>query len=198
MFKKSITEEEIQKLKPLQFKGKIHLITDDSQILEATKILSMHSEIGFDTETKPNFKKNSRKNLVALLQLSTQTDAFLFRLHYLSNFEPIFDILSNPDILKVGVAINGDFKELHKLQNFNPVNFLELQRYIKNFEIENISLKKMAAIVLGGKVSKRQQRSNWEANDLSQSQLLYAATDAWVSLMIYKKLKQIEDSQRTV
>ncbi len=188
MFQKSITNEEINELDLLQFKGKIHVITSDSQIKEAVEILRKQSEIGFDTETKPCFVKKKR-NLVALLQLSTDTDAFLFRLHYLHNFKEIFEILSNTDILKVGVAINGDFRELNQLEKLNPSNFLELQKYIKKFEIENISLKKMAAIVLGGKVSKRQQRSNWEAQTLSQAQQIYAATDAWASLKIYQKLK---------
>lgn len=188
MFKSKITEEEIKKLEPLQFDGPIHLITEDSQVAEAVAILKKSDIIGFDTETKPTYKKN-QFNSVALLQLSTETEAFLFRLQYLKAFEHVFSLLSDPDIVKVGVAVDGDLSDLLKLKKFRATNFVELQSYVKNFKIENISLKKLGAIVLNGKISKRQQRSNWELGKLSEAQLRYAATDAWASLLIYKKLK---------
>lgn len=191
MFKKSISDQEINELPPIKFEGNIHLIERDNQIAEAVEELKKHSVIGFDTETKPNYKKGHR-NKVALLQLSTEKDAYLFRLHYLTNLSPIYSILSDDKIIKVGVAVNGDFKELNSLKKFEPKNFIELQKYVKNFNIENIGLKKMTAIILNGKISKRQQRSNWQANPLSKAQLVYAATDAWASLMIYKKLKELE------
>lgn len=187
MFRSTITDDEIKELNPLQFEGPIHIITQDDQIPAAVSILSKNKYIGFDTETKPSFKKN-QMNKVALLQLSTETEAFLFRLHHLTDFDSLFSLLSNPKIAKIGVAVNGDLKDLLDLKKFRVSNFIELQSYVKNFKIENISLKKMSAIVLNGKVSKRQQRSNWEASTLKESQLRYAATDAWASLMIYKKL----------
>ena len=189
MYQRIITDEEIAQLEPLQFDGRIHIITSDKQVPAAVKFLQTQKVIGFDTESKPTFKKRQH-NKVALLQLATLDTAFLFRLHYLTDYRSIFSILSDPSIMKVGVAVNGDFKELKRLENFTPANFLELQKYIKNFEIENISLKKMAAIVLRGKVSKRQQRSNWESPILSEAQLRYAATDAWVSLKIYCELQK--------
>ena len=199
MFRRSITDKEISELPRLKFEGKVHLITKDEQVYDAVEELKRHQIIGFDTETRPSFRKGQRHK-VALLQLSTETDAYLFRLHYLSEYQPVFDILSDPDIIKVGVAVNGDFKELKRLHDFEPQNFVELQRYVKEFKIENIGLKKMAAIVLGGRISKRQQRSDWEANPLSEAQINYAATDAWVSLMIYKKLlkneKKIKNKSR--
>ncbi len=199
MFRRSITDKEISELPRLKFEGKVHLITNDEQVLSAVEELRQNKILGFDTETRPVYKKGKR-NKVALLQLATETDAYLFRLHFLTEYKPIFDILSDPDIVKVGVAVNGDFKELKRLYDFEPKNFVELQRYVKDFKIENIGLKKMAAIVLGGRVSKRQQRSDWEANPLSEAQINYAATDAWVSLMIYKKLlkneKKIKNKSR--
>jgi len=125
MFKKSITKEEVNELELLQFKGKIHMITSDNQIPAAVEILQKETEIGFDTETRPSFVKKKR-NLVSLLQLSSDTDTFLFRLHYLNDFKEIFKILSDPKIAKIGVAINGDFKELNQLEKLNPSNFIEL------------------------------------------------------------------------
>jgi len=188
MFRSKITDDEIKELPKLQFEGPIYIIEKDSQINDAVNILKKQKCIGFDTETKPSFNKN-QINKVSLLQLSTENEAFLFRLHYITDFKPVFSLLETPGITKIGVAISGDFKDLYKLQNFDASNFIELQKYVKNFEIENISLKKMSAIVLNGRVSKRQQRSNWDREILSEAQKRYAATDAWASLMIYKKLK---------
>ena len=188
MFKSTISKEEINELQPLKFEGPIQIISKDIQIEKAVSILSKNRCIGFDTETKPAFKKH-QTNKVALLQLSTETEAFIFRLHYLKKFEQIFSLLSNPQIIKIGVAVNDDLKDLLAIQKFEVSNFIELQSYVKSFNIENISLKKLSAIVLNGRVSKGQQRSNWEAKLLSEAQQRYAATDAWASLMIYKKLE---------
>ena len=188
MFKSTITVEEINELQPLKFEGPIQIITRKHQVQKAISILQKSKCIGFDTETKPAFKKN-QTNKVALLQLSTEKEAFLFRLHYLTEFEQLFSLLSNPEIIKIGVAVSDDLKDLIALRKFKVTNFIELQSYVKSFNIENISLKKLCAIVLDGRVSKRQQRSNWEAKVLSEAQQRYAATDAWASLMIYKKLE---------
>ncbi len=188
MYQSKITEDEIKKLPSLKFEGPINLITSNYQVEQAVKELNKYECLGFDTETKPNFIKN-RKNKVSLLQLSTEKEAFLFRLHYLTSYKLIFSLLANPNIKKIGVAISGDLKELKELSNFNPSGFIELQSYVKKFKIENIGLKKLGAIVLKGKISKRQQRSNWDLKTLSEAQLRYAATDAWASLMIYKKLR---------
>ncbi len=188
MYKASISNEEIQTLDLLQFEGQIYIISEDKQINAAIEKLKRHRILGFDTETKPNYVKK-RKNKVALLQIATNDEVYIFRLQYLTNYTPLFELLSDPNIIKVGVAVDGDLKELLNLKKFRPANFIELQSYIKNFNIENFSLKKMAAIVLNVKISKRQQRSDWEAIDLSEAQLIYAATDAWASLLIYQKLK---------
>ncbi len=188
MFKTKISKDEVKKLERLKFDGKIHIITKNDELPPIIEKLSQYKQLGFDTETKPVYRKKGKRD-VSLLQIATEKEAFLFRLNFLSYYNIIFSILSNPEILKIGVAINGDLKDLKKLKDFNPSNFLELQKYVKNFNIKNISLRKMGAIVLNGKISKRQQRSNWEAPVLTKAQLRYAATDAWASLMIYKKLK---------
>lgn len=187
MYQKIITKEEIENLPLLQFEGNIEIIEKDNDIERAVSILKQSKIIGFDTETKPNFVKKS-SNKVALLQLSTLENAFIFRLHYLKKFDLLYSLLSDPNIMKIGVAISGDFKELQQLKKFKPSNFIDLQSYVKKFEIENISLKKMAAIVLGRKISKKQQRSNWAAEELTKAQIIYAATDAWVTLLIFEEL----------
>ena len=188
MFKNKITKEELPEYKIHHFKGEIFVVKNMNDAQKATDILKKQDIIGFDTETRPSFKKG-RINQVALLQLSTSDQAFLFRLKHISLPLSVLEILSNESIIKVGAAIRDDLKVLKKIKNFEPQGFIDLQTYVKKFEIESFSLRKLSAIVLGYRISKSQQLSNWDAPRYSRGQKVYAATDAWVSLEIFKKLK---------
>jgi ribonuclease D len=143
--------------------------------------------LGFDTETKPSFKKG-RKNKVSLIQLADDKNAFLIRINKIGIPEKITEILSDPGIVKCGVAIHDDIKVLSGIRKFNPAGFVDLQPFVKNYGIDSSGLKKLAAIVLGFRISKRMQVTDWESDVLSEAQLVYAATDAWVCYQIYKKL----------
>ena len=187
-FQKTITKEEINDLPLEAFEGEIVIIDSDQGLKEAVEYLKQFPVLGFDTETKPSFTKGN-VNSVALLQLSSFEKSFLFRLNRIGLPFPIIDLLSDPEIIKVGAAIKDDIKGLQDINDFDGNSFLELQQYVSSFGIENFSLKKLAAIVLKIRISKRQQVSNWEAVELSVGQLRYAATDAWVSLEIYNALK---------
>lgn len=187
-FQKSISKEEINELPLEAFEGEIVIIDSDEGLNEAVEYLKQFPVLGFDTETKPSFTKGN-VNPVALLQLSSFEKSFLFRLNRIGLPFPIIDLLSDPEIIKVGAAIKDDIRGLQDINDFDGNSFLELQQYVSSFGIENFSLKKLAAIVLKIRISKRQQVSNWEAVELSVGQLRYAATDAWVSLEIYNALK---------
>ncbi|RXQ96122.1 3'-5' exonuclease domain-containing protein 2 [Ancylomarina salipaludis] len=187
-FQKSITKEEINELPLEAFEGEIVIIDSEEGLEEAVEYLKQFPVLGFDTETKPSFTKGN-VNPVALLQLSSFEKSFLFRLNRIGLPFPLIDLLSDPEIIKVGAAIKDDIRGLQDIKDFDGNSFLELQQYVSSFGIENYSLKKLAAIVLKIRISKRQQVSNWEAAELSLGQLRYAATDAWVSLEIYNALR---------
>ncbi|MCY1634221.1 3'-5' exonuclease [Marinifilum sp. D737] len=190
-FQKSITSEEANKMPLKAFEGDIILVDEYKDLYEAVQYLKKYSILGFDTETRPSFKKG-KVNDVALLQLAANSKTFLFRINKIGLPEEIIDLLNNPNIVKVGAAIKDDIRGLQKLNDFDANGFLELQDYVSNFGIESFSLKKLSAIVLNFRISKRQQVSNWEAETLSPGQLRYAATDAWVSLKIFERLKATE------
>ncbi len=187
LYKAKISKEEVNKLDLNYFKGKIYLIDKHKQVPQACAHLQQFKILGFDTETKPTFKKNSF-NKVALLQLATPTEAFLFRLNKIGLPQAILKILSNEKIIKTGVAIKDDIKQLNQRKIFTPAGFVELQELVNQFGIEDAGLRKLTANILGFRISKSQQISNWENQKLTKSQLTYAATDAWVGCMIYKKL----------
>lgn len=173
--------------KVVSFPGKIHLITSDEALQAVASELLHAKELGFDTETRPSFKKGVVYK-VALLQLSTETDAYIIRLHYVSQFQAIKNLFENPEIVKVGVAIKDDLKLLQKIFSFQPQNFIELQGLAKTKGLKNLGLKGMTEEVLGGTITKGPKTTNWEAKNLDDRQLMYAATDAWIGLKLYQKL----------
>jgi len=189
MYKPSITAEEINNLPVKSFEGEIIMIDNHTSLKVAIKFLNSQTILGFDTETKPSFKKGKQNsNSVALLQLSTSDKAFLFRLNIIGLPDSLISILENSRILKIGAAIHDDIRIMRKIKPFEPSGFIDIQQYIKNFGIENSGLKKLAAIILRIKISKSQQLSNWENQTLTDRQQLYAATDAWVCGEIFRKV----------
>lgn len=184
-YKEVITKEELYELPLKHFEGEIVLVNNESEVADAVKYLSQFPYLGFDTETRPSFKKGQIYK-VALLQLSTNDKAFIFRLSHFDLTKPLLRLLANPGIIKAGAAIRDDIKALQANSNFKAAGFVELQDEAQKLGITNFSLKKMAGIVLGIKISKAQQLSNWEAPELTEQQLLYAATDAWISYKIYE------------
>lgn len=184
-YKEAITKEELYELPLKHFEGEIVLVNNEDDVEDAVKYLNQFPFLGFDTETRPSFKKGQIYK-VALLQLSTNDKAFIFRLSHFDLTKPLLSLLANPGIIKAGAAIRDDIKALQANRNFKAAGFVELQDEAQNLGITNFSLKKMAGIVLGIKISKAQQLSNWEATELTEQQLLYAATDAWISYKIYE------------
>lgn len=171
----------------LSFPGKIHLITTDAQVKALEKDFTGVTALGFDTETKPSFKKGE-SHKVALLQISTENEAYLIRLHYISQFQIFKNLFENPDILKVGLAIKEDLKQLQKIFQFTPKNFVDLQNLAKAKGLKNFGLKGMTEEVLEATITKGPKTTNWEAKELTDKQMMYAATDAWIGLMLYQKL----------
>lgn len=188
-YKEEISKEELSQLPLQHFDGEIIVVDRKRDIKKAVNYLTGFDYLGFDTETRPSFKKG-QVNKVALLQLSTNEKAFLFRLNNYDLSNQLLDLLSNNKIKKAGAAIRDDIKALQANHFFEPGGFVELQDEAQKLGIQNFSLKKMSGIVLGFKISKAQQLSNWEAPDLTEAQRLYAATDAWISFKIYEKFIQ--------
>lgn len=185
-----ITKEEISLLPLEEFKGRIITLLTEKEADKAVAYLSKYSMIGFDTETRPSFKKGQRYK-VSLIQLSTDDTCFLFRLNYMGFPKSLEQLLGHTGILKVGLSLQDDFGAMRKRIEIEPQNFLDLQAYVKQFGIEEASLQKIYAILFRKKISKGQRLSNWEADVLSSSQQKYAALDAWACLQIYKQLNNL-------
>lgn len=182
-----ISNEEIQSLPAGQFGGRIVVVDDEQGLKEACQYLASQPVIGFDTETRPSFRAGE-SHLVALLQLSGADRCYLFRLCCMRFDKQVIKILEDKKILKIGADIRGDIRALHKLRRFRPEGFVDLQSIVWQWDIDEKSVRKMAAIVLGIRISKAQRLSNWEALSLTAAQQSYAATDAWACLEIFHRL----------
>ena len=186
-FVASISNEEVAALDAVQFDGEIVVVDSAATLADACRYLAGQSLIGFDTETRPSFTAGVT-NKVALLQLFGGEKCFLVRLNRVGLSRDVVALLQNPAIAKIGAAVSNDILSLNALRRFKARGFIDLQTLVGDYGIEDKSLRKISGIVLGKKVAKAQRLSNWEAKILTPQQQMYAATDAWVCVEIYKRL----------
>jgi len=188
-----INKNWISKYPIVKFSGRIVVVLNAQEADKAVSFLLSQPLLGIDTETRPSFKKGKQNN-VALLQVSTPEVCFLFRLNITGMTDSIIRLLENKDVVKVGVSLNDDLRLLHKNWEFEPGSFIDLQNCINNIGIEDKSLQKLYANLFHKRITKGQQLSNWEADILTESQKLYAATDAWACINIYKEFKRLSET----
>ena len=183
----------IADLPVVAFEGRIIVILTAGETERAVRYLLTHPLLGIDTETKPSFKKGHQFT-VSLLQVSTPDTCFLFRLNHTGLTPALQRLLEDESVVKVGLSLHDDINSLHRLGDFKPGGFVDIQNLVGPMGIEDLSLQKLYANLFGQKISKRQQLSNWEADILNDKQKVYAATDAWACINIYEELVRLKES----
>lgn len=188
MYQPTISTDQLDTCPLCHFPGRILVVDSPETLLEAERILSGATLLGYDTETRPSFEKGIRHPL-SLIQISTADTALLFRVRLQPLSDPLCRLLSSPDVLKIGAALRDDLRSMRRVADLLPAGFLDLQTLVPHWGIQELSVKKMAAIVLGRKISKAQRLTNWDADPLTPAQQDYAALDAWVCREIYLRLR---------
>ncbi len=191
--KDTITKPELAQMPQAHFTGNIYTIGTQTEIKKVFKALKHYKVVGIDTETRPSFAKG-KMNKVALLQIAADNVCWLIRLNMTGMTDEIKDFFEDAGIKKIGISLKDDFRQLGNYMKFEPQSCIELQQYVENFGIQDKSLQKIFGILFDEKISKRQRLTNWESEELTESQKTYAATDAWACLKIYERLKEIESS----
>lgn len=186
--KTKISNDELNGLPLGAFTGEVVVIARRSQMAAAVHEWKTCPIIGFDTETKPVFVKGQR-NKVSLMQIALPKKVFLVRMQHTGIPDELVDFLQDGTIQKIGVGIRDDIKALQVLRRFKPAGFVELTDLTKRAGLEVESVKKLTGLVLGFRISKSAQTSNWEADHLDEKQISYAATDAWACLAVYQALQ---------
>lgn len=172
----------------LSFGGRIWVIDSAAKCTAALSTLSKCQAVGFDTETRPSFTRGERHS-VALIQISSDNECFLFRLNCLGGMPgELKDFLENPNIIKIGLSLRDDFGAINRVCDAHPAGFIDIQALVPRYGIGELSLSKIYGIVFGQRISKSQRLTNWEASELSESQQQYAAIDAWACLNLWRKL----------
>jgi ribonuclease D len=185
-----MTPEEINALPMASYQGPIHLIGRPDQVPEAVRALRCEKLLGFDTETRPAFRKGESYP-PALLQLAGSHDVWLFQLQPMGLPRELAGILSDPTIVKAGVSIAQDLKKLRELTDFSPAGFVDLGGRARQAGLQHHGLRGLASVLLGCRISKGAQLTNWARPDLPGPALRYAATDAWIGRRIHEAIESI-------
>lgn len=183
----NITQEEINALPLRAFKGKVNVISSPEAVPAAFEEIYKSKVAGFDTETRPSFKKGQVFK-VALMQIAIPGIVYLIRLQHTGLTDDIVRFLEDENIVKAGVGIRDDILALQRMRKFHQKGFVDLSPLAKEAGLQVESVKKLAGLLLGFRISKSAQTSNWEAETLTKKQIEYAATDAWVCLELSQKL----------
>lgn len=184
----------IPQLPRYAFEGRIVVVQSEDEANRAVRALRAAPMIGMDTETRPAFKRGEMHK-VALLQMATEDICFLFRLNQIGLPEALVELLSDKDVLKLGLSLHDDFTMLRRRNSqVKPAGYIDLQDYVKGMGIEDLSLQKLYANVFGRRISKSARLSNWEADVLTDAQKVYAATDAVTCIQLYKELKTLKEN----
>lgn len=183
---RKISKAEINELPLIFWDGPIKVLNTEDEMVTAVSQLEAESHLGFDTETRPTFKKGDYYP-PALIQLATQQCVYLFRICLIGTLDPLLPLLESETILKTGVGIKEDVRELNKMQSFASAGFVEVADLTVKLGYENRGLRALAGLLMKGRISKAAQVSNWARQELDAKQVRYAATDAWVSRELYRR-----------
>lgn len=185
-----MTSEEINVLPLVRYEGPITLIRTQGELFQALPALRSEPILGFDTETRPTFRKG-RVNRPSLIQLATANQVYLVQLSWLPFGRELASIFSSPRQLKVGVGIDEDMRELARIFPFTPAGHIDLGSIARRHELWSQGLRPLSANFFGERISKGPQCSNWSLRNLTQRQLVYAATDAWIGRRLFLRMREL-------
>lgn len=188
---RAFPKEEINALPLRRYEGPVHVVRTLKQRDAAIKVLSNEPLLGFDTETRPVFKKGRKPNPPSLIQLAGEQDVYVFQINLLPMDNGLLDLLSSRQVIKTGVSVHDDIVGLNKLAKFKAANFIDLGEISQKHQMQTHGLRNLAANLLGFRISKSAQCSNWAKENLTKQQVTYAATDAWVSREIYLAMHEL-------
>lgn len=143
--------------------------------------------VGFDTESKPTFRKGQASDGPHVVQFSTLETGYIFQLQHPENHDLICQILHSEQIVKAGFGLQSDRSHLLRKFGVTPCSLLDIDKvYRKLGYRRQLGVKAAVAVQFNQRFqkSKKLSTSNWSLNKLSPGQLLYAANDAYAALKV--------------
>lgn len=187
-----LTKSDINLLPLKKYEGRVEIVDCDERLLAAIPALRRERLLGFDIEVRPTFRSGDHFT-PALAQLAARDAVFLVQLKKVRDLAPLGELFADNRVTKAGVAVAGDITHLHELMPFAAAGFVELGKLAGRKGIRANGIRTLAAHVLGVRISKGAQCSNWERPQLAPAQVAYAATDAWICREIYLALEKLPD-----
>ncbi|MBQ0785296.1 MAG: 3'-5' exonuclease domain-containing protein 2 [Amphritea sp.] len=154
--------------------------------------------VGFDTESKPVFRKEQKSDGPHVVQLCTADTAYIFQLHDKEAYPVISQVLEAKQVVKVGFGLQSDRSQIRRKFGVEIKGVLDLDTVYRKLEYRRqLGVKAAIAVQFGQKFnkSKRVSTSNWSLLKLSDAQLLYAANDAYAALRILQGLQDTGHEQ---
>ena len=186
----ALSREAMASLPIRRYEGRVCVVATRSELDDALADMRQELVVGFDTETRPTFRKGEHY-LPALVQMATARAVYLFQLRRVDVIPGLAEILSEPRVTKAGVAVAYDLKSLKEVFSFVEKNVVDVGVVARRYGIEQTGVRNLAGIFLGCRVTKGARTSNWAATTLTPSQIVYAATDAWIGRELYLRFKTL-------
>lgn len=186
---RKLSAEDINALEIRAYEGRVQIVRSDTHMLSAVRKLGKERLLGFDTETRPAFEKGESYP-PSLVQLAARNCVYIFQLQFLEKPAKLFALLASGKIVKAGVSVSDDVKDLRKLSDFVPSGFVDIGDHARKCGMQHHGLRGLTALLLGFRISKSKRSYNWSVPDLRRSAVRYAATDAWVGRELYLAMKK--------
>ena len=187
---RTISREDMAKLPIGRYEGRVRLVEAPADLEEALADFRQESIVGFDTETRPAFKKGE-SHLPCLVQAATARAVYLFQLRRTEVIPVVAELLADPRIVKAGISLKDDLRTLKQVFPFAEKNMLDLGFVARRSGFGQTGVRNLAGILLGLRIPKGTKTSNWAAPQLSPAQVAYAATDAWACRELFLRFQSL-------
>lgn len=187
----TISHDEMNALPIRRYEGPIHVVAGPQDLPRALQDILQESVVGFDTETRPAFKPGE-SYLPSIAQFATESAVYILQVQQRDLFAAMQDILSSENVIKVGVSVADDLRNLKKLFEFDERSVLDLGKVAKSHGMKQTGVRNLAGMFLGTRIPKGAKTTNWAARSLTPQQLTYAATDAWACRELYLRFRELQ------
>jgi ribonuclease D len=169
----------------------VHVVAGHPDLQHAMQDIVRERVVGFDTETRPAFNPGE-SYLPSLVQFATASAVYLLQAQQQDLFGAMREILSSEKIIKVGVSVTDDMRNLKKLFEFDERSVVDLGKVVKRHGLKQTGVRNLAGIFLGTRIPKGAKTTNWAARRLTPRQIAYAATDAWTCRELYLRFEELK------
>jgi ribonuclease D len=187
---RQISREEINELPIRRYEGPVAVVASPHQVAPALDDILQETLVGFDTETRPAFRPGESYP-PSLAQVATARAVYLFQVRHPEVAAAVARMLGEARIVKTGVGMADDLKNLKKVVAFHEKSIADIGAVAQRHGLKQSGVRNLAGLFLGFRIPKGTKTSNWSRSQLSEQQIVYAATDAWACRELYLRFQAL-------